>query len=87
MTKEEKTIDICGVLVHATQGKEKKIKENLNTINGVNVHYITKTNRLIITIEKDEKGQIMDIIDGFNDVDGVISTILTYQHSELILEQ
>ncbi|MBT3195490.1 MAG: chaperone NapD [Candidatus Ruthia sp.] len=82
MTKEEKTIDICGVLVHATKGKEEEIKENINTIDGVNVHYITKTNRLIITIEKDEKGQIMDIIDGFNEVPGVISTILTYQHSE-----
>ncbi len=82
MTKVKDTIDVCGVLVHAVKGQEKNVENALNIIGGVEVHHITDNSRLVVTIEKDSQKKIADTMDGFNDIDGVVSTILTYQHSE-----
>ncbi len=76
------TIDVCGVLVHAQNGKEQEVKSVLNAIDGVEVHHTTENSRLIVTIELDGRRQIMDTMSSFNDLPNVVSTVLTYQHSE-----
>ncbi len=76
------SIDICGVLVHAKNGKEQEVESSLNAINGVEVHHVSDNSRLIVTIELEGRKQIMDTMSGFNDIPNVISTVLTYQHSE-----
>jgi len=84
MTVASKSIDVCGVLVHAQGGKEQEVKDVLSAIDGVEVHHITENSRLIVTIELDGKRQIMDTMSSFNDLPNVVSTVLTYQHSEEI---
>ncbi len=75
-------IDICGVLVHAKNGKEQEVEQSLNAINGVEVHHVSDNSRLIVTIELEGRKQIMDTMSSFNDIPNVVSTVLTYQHSE-----
>ncbi len=75
-------IDVCGVLVHAQKDKEQEVKDALSAINGVEVHHTTEDSRLIVTIELDGRKQIMDTMGSFNDIPNVVSTVLTYQHSE-----
>ncbi len=84
MTTNKKTIDICGVLVHAMKGKEQDIQNKLINIKGVEVHHITEDSRFIVTIEQESQDKIIDTMQSFNDIPGVVSTVLTYQHSEQI---
>ncbi|SMN16200.1 hypothetical protein CRYPA_56 [uncultured Candidatus Thioglobus sp.] len=82
MTVAKKYIDICGVLVHTQKDKEQAVETSLNAIDGVDVHHVTENSRLIVTIELGGRQQIMDTMNSFNDLPHVISTVLTYQHSE-----
>ena len=82
MVESKETIDMCGVLVHAMKDKEQEVSDKLNAIDGVEVHYVTDNSRLIVTIEKENQGKIVDTMNSFNDISGVVSTVLTYQHSE-----
>jgi nitrate reductase NapD len=84
MTKVKDTIDICGCLVHAVKGQEKNVENALTAISGVEVHHVTDNSRLVVTIERENQGKIADTMGEFNDIDGVVSTVLTYQHSEPI---
>ena len=46
------------------------------------MHHTTQDSRLLVTIELQGRQQIMDTMGSFNDIPYVISTVLTYQHSE-----
>lgn len=82
MEQTKDSIDICGVLVHTSKGKEEEVKNALSVIEGVEVHHTTQDSRLLVTIELQGRQQIMDTMGSFNDIPYVISTVLTYQHSE-----
>jgi len=82
MSAVKESIDICGVLVQAQKNKEQVVKASLSTIDGVDVHHVTENSRLIVTIELEGRRQIMDTMNSFNDLPHVLSTVLTYQHSE-----
>jgi nitrate reductase NapAB chaperone NapD len=82
MEQTNGSIDICGVLVHASKDKEKEVKDALSAIDGVEVHHTTQDSRLLVTVELQGRQQIMDTMGSFNDIPYVISTVLTYQHSE-----
>ncbi len=77
------SIDVCGVLVHAQPAKVHEAEAILNAMNGVEVHAATEDGRMVVTIEEmaGEK-LITQTIDRFNDVEGVLSASLVYQHSE-----
>jgi nitrate reductase NapD len=81
-TKTKESINICGILVHAKQGKEQGVETILNAMDGVDVHHITNDSRLVVTIELENRYLIMDTMSSFNDLPEVISTVLIYQHSE-----
>lgn len=80
--KTQDDIHICGILVQVADNYDKKITKHINALDGVEVHGLSEDNRLVVTIEKDNQGEIMDVIDGFGNIGGVISTALVYQHSE-----
>lgn len=64
------------------KGKESEVEATLQAIEGVDVHHVTDNSRLVVTVELDGKGQVIDTMDSFRDIPGVVSTVLTYQHSE-----
>jgi nitrate reductase NapD len=82
MSAVKERIDICGVLVHAQKGKEQEVEALLSAMNGVDVHHISENSRLIVTIELDGRAEIMEVMSSFNDMPNILSTVLTYQHSE-----
>ncbi|WP_428087018.1 chaperone NapD [Candidatus Thioglobus sp.] len=81
---EKNHIDICGMLVQVLKNKAQQVEDNLNAIAGVEVHGLSADNQLVVIIEQDTQAKIIDTIDGFNAISGVISTQLVYQHSESI---
>ncbi|MDC9714977.1 MAG: chaperone NapD [Gammaproteobacteria bacterium] len=83
MTEKDK-IDICGVLVQVIKSQAQQVENSLNSISGVEVHGLSEGNRFVVTIEQETQAQIINIIEGFDALSGVVSTALVYQHSEAL---
>ncbi|SFV87076.1 hypothetical protein MNB_SUP05-SYMBIONT-4-511 [hydrothermal vent metagenome] len=80
--KIQESINICGILVQVADNYGEKITKRINALDGVEVHGLSADNRLVVTIERDNQGDIMGVIDSFANIGGVLSTALVYQHSE-----
>lgn len=75
-------INICGVLVHAMPGQASQVREKLLQYEGVEVHKVTEDGRLIVTIDHSDRHHMMDTINQLNNVEGVLSAAMVYQHHE-----
>jgi nitrate reductase NapD len=75
-------MNIAGVLVHAKPGQDDKVEKELKEIAGVEVHGVTKTGRLIVTIEKRYENLIADTVLQLHNVEGVLSAAIVYQYSD-----
>ncbi len=75
-------INICGLLIHAIPGQVSQVEEKLLQYEGVEVHTITKDGRLVITIDHPDRYQMADTISQLNNVEGVLSAAMVYQHNE-----
>lgn len=78
----QEPINICGVLVHAQPSKLTKVKAGLLEFTGLEIHDMSDDGRLVITIDLPDRYQMIDTINQLNNVDGVISAAMVYQHSE-----
>jgi len=76
-------IEMCGVLVHARPDRIEDARAVLEAMHGVEVHAATEDGRMIVTVEEfgGDKTSVKTL-NSFNDVDGVLSTSVVYQHSE-----
>lgn len=74
--------NICGVLVHARLDQMSQVKEQLEDIEGVEVHSATEDGKLVVTVESESRRFVADTITGFTNVNGVLSASMIYQHSE-----
>jgi len=75
-------VNICGVLVHATPGRQATVAEALSGLPGVDVHQITADNRLIVTVEEADDKTAGDTILTMHRIPGVLSAALVYHHFE-----
>ena len=75
-------MNICGVLVHATPGRQATVAEALNALPGVDVHQITEDSRLIVTVEEADDKTAGDTILTMHRIPGVLSAALVYHHFE-----
>ena len=75
---------ICGVLVHARTSLIDKVKSQLETISGVEVHTATDNGRLIVTVESEDRRFVADTISNLHKIDGVLSASMVYQFSDEI---
>jgi len=76
--------NICGVLVHAKNNCIEQVKNNLQSMAGVEVHEVTAEGRLVVTIEGESRHYVADTLTGFYNVEGVLSASMVYQFSDEI---
>ena len=76
------TINICGVLVHARPDQTTRVEQQLLQYEGIEVHTVTDDGRLVITIDHPDRYQMVDTINQLNNVEGVLSAAMVYQHTE-----
>lgn len=76
------SINICGILVHAMPDQITQVKSSLLKFAGLEVHEVTADGRLIITIDQPDRNQMIDTINQLNNVEGVLSAAMVYQHHE-----
>ena len=80
--QSEETINICGVLIHAHPGHAQQVQERLMRHEGVEVHAVSDDSKLVVTIEHGERRHVVDTLTRLNNVEGVLSAAMVYQHSE-----
>ncbi|PLY12025.1 MAG: ferredoxin [Sedimenticola sp.] len=73
-------MNLCSAIVHAKPEKAVLVSDRLKTFSGVEVHGGQKEGKLIVTIEGTEDDALADTLTKFNDVDGVISTVMIYHY-------
>ena len=76
------SINICGLLVHAHLKDAQRVQDALENYAGVEVHKTTEDGRMVVTIDKDDPAEMVDIINNIQAVDGVLSAAMVYQHHE-----
>jgi len=72
-------MDISGVLVQARPEQVDAVKNHLSRLAGVEVHAVTETGRMVVTIEN-ESAPMIETMNAFHNITGVLSTSLIYHH-------
>ena len=73
-------MNISGVLVRAYPEHIDSVGEVLTRLEGVEVHGNNSDGRMVVTVEREDAGQMSDLIMQLQDVPGVLSTSMIYHH-------
>ena len=75
-------MNICGILVHAQPTNFDAVRENLLSVNGVEIHGMSDEGRVVITLEEDDENAMADSLHRVQRLEGVISASMIYHHNE-----
>ncbi len=74
-------MNISGVIVYAAPNQADKVEKSLVAINGVEVH-AAENSKLVVTVEHKNINALADQVMKFQDLAGVMSVAMVYQHNE-----
>ena len=74
-------MNISGVLVYAAPKQASSVEEALSVIEGVEVH-ANESGKLVVTVEHNNINALADQVMQFQDMPGVMSVAMVYQHNE-----
>ncbi len=75
-------MNICGCLVHVNRNTIDTTREEIEQIQGVEVHAQTEDGRLVVVVEDTEDTLASDTIMALHQIPGVITLTLNYHHFE-----
>lgn len=75
-------MNICGCLVHASVEAVDKVRNEIDALDGAEVHANSEDGRLVVVVEDTESQFASDQIMAMHQISGVISVTLTYHHFE-----
>ncbi|WP_424928340.1 chaperone NapD [Amaricoccus tamworthensis] len=75
-------MNICGCLVHVNRNTIVATREEIEQIQGVEVHAQTEDGRLVVVVEDTEDTLASDTIMALHQIPGVITLTLNYHHFE-----
>lgn len=73
-------MNICSAIVHAKPEMAGVVQANLEAFKGVEVHGGVEAGKLIVTLEGEGDDALADTMAKFNDVTGVINTVMIYHY-------
>jgi nitrate reductase NapD len=73
-------MNICSAIVHAKPEVAGIVQASLEEFAGVEVHGGAEQGKLIVTLESDGDDALADTMARFNDVSGVINTVMIYHY-------
>ncbi len=73
-------MNICSVVIHARPENLAAVQANLEHLPGVEVHGGAQEGKLIVTVEDTGDSTMSETVSKFNDVDGVINTVMVYHY-------
>ena len=74
-------MNISGVIVYAAPNQAESVEKSLNAIEGVEVH-AAEDGKLVVTVEHENINALADQVMKFQDMSGVMSVAMVYQHNE-----
>jgi len=74
-------MNISGVIVYAAAEQSDSVTKDLNAIDGVEVH-AAESGKLVVTVEHESINGLADQVMAFQDMPGVLSVAMVYQHNE-----
>lgn len=74
-------MNISGVIVYAAPEQSELVVKGLNAIEGVEVH-AAENGKLVVTVEHENINSLADQVMQFQDMSGVMSVAMVYQHNE-----
>lgn len=74
-------MNISGVLVYASPKQADSVSKKLSAFEGVEVHAI-EDGKLVVTVENKNVNALADQVMQFQDIKGVMSVAMVYQHNE-----
>jgi nitrate reductase NapD len=77
-----KELHIAGVLVHGKVDLLTAIRGEIAALPGAEVHGASDDGKLVVTLEMRDSTAVLDHINAINQIRGVISATLVYQHNE-----
>lgn len=75
-------MNICGCLVHASSRSVDSVRDQINALNGVEIHADGEDGRLVVVVEDTPEKIASELIMELHQIPGVISVTLTYHHFE-----
>jgi nitrate reductase NapD len=75
-------MNISGVIVHARPERIHDVRMALERLPGVEVHAVTETGRLVVTVEEGEEQTSGRASMELHNIDGVLSAAMIYHHYE-----
>jgi nitrate reductase NapD len=76
------TMNISGVLVRSYPKNIQSVWDELDKMEGVEVHGSNDDGRMVVTVEQENAGQLSDMLVRMQDVHGVLSTSMIYHQFE-----
>jgi len=73
-------MNICGCLIHAASGRGESVREELSSMEGVEVHALTADERLVVVVEDTGSRRASETIMAIHQIPGVMSLTLAYHH-------
>lgn len=75
-------MNISGIVVHASPDKVDKVRTQLENIAGVEIHAAGADGKMVVTIEKNDDREAVDVFEAIAKLSGVLSTAMVYHHFE-----
>lgn len=76
-------MNLCSVVVYSKPKNSKFVKKELEKYKGVEVHGGVEEGKIIVTLEEESDNILADTINKFNDIKGVINTVMVYHVNEV----
>lgn len=75
-------LNISSIIVHPGPGQAEAVQARLAARAGVEVHAIGEDGRMIITVETDSDGAMIEAFDAVNKTEGVLSASMVFHQTE-----
>ena len=75
-------MSVCGVMVQVIPEKMPEIEPRLLEIPGLEIHGMSDAGKVVVTVESDNYKETGERISDLQNVKGVLSAAMIYQHTE-----
>lgn len=82
--QQDNVISVCGVMVFVHPEKREEVEERMLEIPGLEIHGASEEGKLVVTIETDSYKKTGDAVTRLQNVKGILSISMIYQHAESV---
>ncbi len=75
-------VHISSIVIQVLPASANKVAEYVEGVDGAEVHMVSPEGKLVVTLETETQQEVAARIDTFNQLDGVINSVLIYHQVE-----